>query len=376
MSSDQRAALRKWMTAESQALNVQAFTNPDVLKIRARVAEFITQQNRNNDPYKAFIRYVALGFFDRFISRDTMPNFKNGLDVYNIRLVGICCLFIALKMRDKTLDIKAFMQKRANLYLNANDINMVGSRILKVIGPPTDCANPLFYITSLLSLVGELDISNKLNAIRLIMNSEKEIDITQFAPSTIAAAAIIMTVSSISSEKFEKSMSIFTGRDIGMTLSIIGECTMAIRASYGGMIIPSPKRKRISGNEESSSKGEASKFTAEESSSMEAESSSKTEESRAEASEVSSLSRKQAIVKTEVSSSMEEASEASSSKASSLFEIRLGKQAIVGTEAEDIDLTWMMEEDEEQNTLFPAAEDRIKAIATKFFICCNKIDST
>ncbi|XP_050217233.1 uncharacterized protein LOC126668061 [Mercurialis annua] len=335
MSSDQRAALRKWMAAESQALSVQAFTNPEVLKIRTRVAEFITQQNRNYDPYKSFIRYVALGFFDRFISRDTMPSFKNGLDVYNIRLVGISCLFIALKMRDKTLDIKAFMQKRANLYLNVNDINMVGSRILKVIGPPTDCVNPLFFVTSLLSLVGELDISNKLNVIRLIMNSEKELKITQYPPSTIAAAAVLMTVSTISKAKMEDSRVTFTGTDTGMMMNKITNCTVVIKDSYGGFILPNPKKKRISGNEASSSKGEASSSKAE-------NLSSKAEQSR--------------------SNYMQS-------------EKKLGKQAFVETDVEeDIDLTWMMEEDEDLNPVFPVAKNKIKASVQKLFTCCSKID--
>ncbi|XP_050219801.1 uncharacterized protein LOC126670178 [Mercurialis annua] len=254
--------VRNWIAAETLFLSVRAYDYPNIRKLKesgslciARVYKkqlfpssnqlSFYQKSYYNDEYDELIDYIALNYFQRFISSDTFPDLRNINDRDCVRALVISCLFIAMKMKDKSFDKKVYMQNRPHLKIGEQTIDLVGNLILKVIGAPANCVNPLFYVSSFLYLAAEARKCYKLHTIKLILQSQKEIKITQFRPSEIAASAVLISVSFDSVAKFEEVMAIFTGGDFRMERRRLEACSCLIKNCSPNNKMPTPKRMRI-----------------------------------------------------------------------------------------------------------------------------------
>ncbi|XP_015580674.2 cyclin-D6-1-like [Ricinus communis] len=219
--------LKSYLIEESESLDAEAYNNPDIRILRAKVA-LLVAENSMNDQFDASIPYLAMNYFDRFISRHTLPTLgKKDVD-YRVLVLAISCLCVAWKMRNKSFRNSIFLKFRPNLNVKINDINKVEVLVLKVLGWRAYCVNALCFLSNFLPLVEELDERFKANVIELIIQSQGDINFTQFKPSVIAASAIFASCNGLYSVHKED----FTSADLKLDPAKLNACELMM-ADFG-----------------------------------------------------------------------------------------------------------------------------------------------
>ncbi|EEF36620.1 conserved hypothetical protein [Ricinus communis] len=215
----QSRELVSYLNEESQSMDVDPCNNPAVRILRANVAVLIAEIS-NHDKLDASITYLAMNFFDRFISRHTLP------------------------------------KSRPNLYIKNWAIKKVMSLIHKELSERSYSVNALCFVSNFLPLVSDVDESFKANVIKLIIQSQGDINLTQFKPSVIAASAILVACS-VAPQSVDKEA--FTDGEIKLDRHKLTTCVQEMTDFYNKMAI-----QFITGGEASSSRAEAAEASTDE----------------------------------------------------------------------------------------------------------------
>ncbi|XP_050210880.1 cyclin-D6-1-like [Mercurialis annua] len=227
----ERKQVEKWLATEPESLNVRASNDPEFGKLRAKI-ELLIAENDKDAQFDATIRYLALNFFDRFSSMDTMPTLGKKDFAYHVTVLVMSCLLIALKMKGDSFSKIMNLKNWPKMKIDEKDIDKMESLILKRTGPPEDCVNALFYVPSFLSIVEEGATQFKSNVIRLITQSHGAVKFVQFRPSVIAASAILTNIENISLEKHHDCMKRFTVTDLQLNKEELESCQNTMFISH------------------------------------------------------------------------------------------------------------------------------------------------
>ncbi|XP_050222741.1 uncharacterized protein LOC126672832 [Mercurialis annua] len=230
--------LKNWLENESRADH--SYIYDDICpKLRKNTAALIAQ-NSKNDKFDAYVRYLAMNVFDRFISRGNRLRISEKKDVsYRVRALAISCMSIAFKAEKyNSCRKKMSMDQNIDKKICKRDIYKVKRLILKRIGKPKDYDNPLSYVSIFLWLAKIPETSFKINVIRLIIQSQGVQTSTIFKPSIIAASAIVLNIKAVSIEKYNECMEMFTVKYFQMRRINIERCEFVILYCCTRLFIP------------------------------------------------------------------------------------------------------------------------------------------
>eukprot|EP00257_Ricinus_communis_P019756 XP_015578838.1 cyclin-D3-3 [Ricinus communis] len=187
----ERQALEKYSSMESPALSADAFNKVEIRALRQNVAFFLAEFT-NIHYLDLFVPYIAMNYFDRFISgNNKLPTFKNKDFNYRWRILALCCLCLAWKMRRQSFRVKKLLQVRTDLGIYGDDILKVEILIVRALNWRLRSITPLCFVQYFWSLVAHPAI--KSNAKEIIVQSQGDIRFTQYNPSVIAASAVLVS---------------------------------------------------------------------------------------------------------------------------------------------------------------------------------------
>ncbi|KAL6529753.1 hypothetical protein OROGR_015376 [Orobanche gracilis] len=148
----------------------------------------------------ALIPYMAMTYFDRFLSRrDDFPHEKT-------RLFVICCLTIAWKLHNKSFDLSSFLKER-NISYSTEDVLQMELQICRGLEWRMRTLTPFCFVdffTPILNLQPN-QLSPRNPVYDLIARSQRDIAFTEYRPSVMAASAMII----VSSKLFPAQHSLF-----------------------------------------------------------------------------------------------------------------------------------------------------------------------
>ncbi|XP_052178865.1 putative cyclin-D6-1 [Diospyros lotus] len=199
-------SFRKLFAVESVFMASEGyFQNRNIANFRQFAVSFIEEISKCEN-FDAFVPYLALNYFDRFISRHELPRVVTSTDEENAILLVISCLTIAWKMRIKSFNADLFMTAR-KLRLDRISFRKMEFHILNALQWRMLSLTPICfakYFMSLLNLTPWNLAPNQRSVYEIIIRGQAEIEFTQFKPSIIAASAVLTTSLKLFPSRFEE----------------------------------------------------------------------------------------------------------------------------------------------------------------------------
>lgn len=143
---------------------------------------FQVQLSCNLEP---FVAYLAINYFNRFMSRQEIPQGKPWL----IRLIVTSCLSLASKMNNTHLSFSNL--QREGCKFDGESIQKMELVILGALNWRMRSITPFPFLHFFISLAEIKDQSLKERASEIIFNAHNDIKLLEYKPSTVAAASLI-----------------------------------------------------------------------------------------------------------------------------------------------------------------------------------------
>ncbi|KAL0301129.1 UNVERIFIED_CONTAM: Cyclin-D1-1 [Sesamum radiatum] len=183
------AAYRSLFSSERLYMMDQGYVENQNM-IRSEAVSFIAQLEREFPD--AFVPYMAMTYFDRFISRHEIPEVLLSSEE-NKTLFLICCLTLAAKLRTNNFRLSTFLHERT-CYFAPRDVLRMELHICRILNWRLRTLTPIFfaeYFIELLHLPPDSP-SPRLSAHQLIVKSQADITFTAYRPSAVAASAVLI----------------------------------------------------------------------------------------------------------------------------------------------------------------------------------------
>ncbi|OVA07972.1 Cyclin [Macleaya cordata] len=136
------------------------------------------------------IQYLAVNYFDRFISRQEVPHEKPWM----LRLLGISCVSLAAKMKRIDFSLTDFQREEGFIY-DTQTIQRMELLILGALKWRMRSITPFSFVNFFLSFFKLKDPplrqALKARATEIIFKAQREIKLLEFKPSIIAASALL-----------------------------------------------------------------------------------------------------------------------------------------------------------------------------------------
>ncbi|XP_019425421.1 PREDICTED: putative cyclin-D6-1 [Lupinus angustifolius] len=179
----EREALHRYFEFESDFMPKKDFyTNHANIIIRKFAVSTIATNWRNTD-MDAFIPYLAMNYFDRFVSRNPF------LDA-EIRLVVICCLTIAAKMRTKSFCLTSFLEDRS-IAFTRDTIRKMELHILDSLGWRMRPITPFSFLDYFYPTFGRIGGFKRRSINEIIVQALGDDDFIEYKPSQIAQSSFL-----------------------------------------------------------------------------------------------------------------------------------------------------------------------------------------
>ncbi|KAL0311080.1 UNVERIFIED_CONTAM: Cyclin-D2-1 [Sesamum angustifolium] len=183
------AAYRSLFSSERLYMMDQGYVENQNM-IRSEAVSFIAELEREFPD--AFVPYMAMTYFDRFISRHEIPEVLLSSEE-NKTLFLICCLTLAAKLRSNNFRLSTFLHERT-CYFASRDVLRMELHICRILNWRLRTLTPIFfaeYFIELLHLPPDSP-SPRLSVHQLIVKSQADITFTAYRPSAVAASAVLI----------------------------------------------------------------------------------------------------------------------------------------------------------------------------------------
>ncbi|KAH7544231.1 hypothetical protein JRO89_XS15G0133100 [Xanthoceras sorbifolium] len=216
----ERAAFERYFAEETNSMAVEGYANRlDASILRKRALILLDRLSKKEKD--ASIAYLALSYFDRFLSREE-------LKVEDLDLAVICCLFLASKMRNNSFSVHLFLTTTPDVIVNQELILEMETRILNALDWRLRSVNALCFVGYFIQLLqADLRPSPKM-VNEIIVQAESDIDFTQYRPSVIAASATFTASSIQFPGRFQECLDSFMSCD-HVNMVDLNKCTEMIK---------------------------------------------------------------------------------------------------------------------------------------------------
>lgn len=155
--------------------------------VRRQIISSISRLSSNLDPLSS---YLAVNYLDRFLSCQSLPH----LSPWVLRLLALCCVSLAAKMRNADFSLADF-QGDGGFVHDSRTIQRMEVLILGALKWRMRSVTPFSFVSFFTSLFKLKDppLRQPLNAraTEIIFKSQNDIDLMDFRPSVIAASALL-----------------------------------------------------------------------------------------------------------------------------------------------------------------------------------------
>ncbi|WVZ00471.1 hypothetical protein V8G54_026540 [Vigna mungo] len=153
------------------------------------------------EPMDAYIPYVAVNYFDRFVSTNSLTELQGSSLLDKVRLVAISCYTLSAKMRTKHFPHKQFLTRKEAVY--KTDIVMrMEFRILSGLDWRMRSITPFHFLDHYYPTFKRVGGFKRQSINEIIVQSQGEVYFAQFKPSEIALSALVAATSLVYSSKF------------------------------------------------------------------------------------------------------------------------------------------------------------------------------
>ncbi|KAK0602270.1 hypothetical protein LWI29_031897 [Acer saccharum] len=216
----EQANFEKYFDVETLSMAMEGYANRrDAAVLRKRALLFLVEFSQKERD--VFIPYLALSYFDRFSSREA-------LQVYELELNVVCCLFLASKMRNNSFSVHLFLTTMPNLNINKDLILEMEARILNALEWRMCSVTALCFVGYFTQMI-LVDIRPSPRIVKeIIIQAASDIDSTRYRPSVIAASGVFIASSVRFPERFHECFdSISSSNRVNM--GDVSKCTELIR---------------------------------------------------------------------------------------------------------------------------------------------------
>ncbi|XP_020518110.1 putative cyclin-D6-1 isoform X2 [Amborella trichopoda] len=192
LPEDQPECISELFASESEHMPLQNYferykTRDLRLSTRQESISLILKSLCNLDP---FVPYLAISYLDRFMSRQEMPKGKAWIS----KLISLSCLSLAAKMKNVAFCLSDF-QSEERFMFDTQTIKRMELLILRILDWRLRSVTPFSFINFFLSSIKLEDRPSiealKNRTVEIIIKTQQEINLLEFKPSIIAAAALL-----------------------------------------------------------------------------------------------------------------------------------------------------------------------------------------
>ncbi|XP_031280060.1 cyclin-D1-2-like [Pistacia vera] len=182
--------LERYLEAEEEFMAAEGYAQSNGAILRVTAVRVIL--NSRLDNFDVFEQYLALTYFDRFISKNPLPNV---IDCARdeVVLVVNCCLMIAYKMRLDSFDVHSFLVK-TKMINHGRHVRIVELVILNALKWDLELTAISFVNLVIPRISGAENIKRRV-VNEIIIHALGDKTVTEYRPSVIAAAAIMTACS-------------------------------------------------------------------------------------------------------------------------------------------------------------------------------------
>ncbi|KAI9185840.1 hypothetical protein LWI28_011214 [Acer negundo] len=216
----EQANFEKYFDVEMLSMAMEGYANRrDAAVLRKRALLFFVEFSQKERD--VFIPYLALSYFDRFSSREA-------LQVYELELNVVCCLFLASKMRNNSFSVHLFLTSMPNLNINKDLILEMEARILNALEWRMCSVTALCFVGYFIQMI-PVDMRPSPRIVKeIVIQAAGDIDITQYRPSVIAASGVFIASSVRFPERFHECFDSFSSSS-RVNMGDLSKCTELIR---------------------------------------------------------------------------------------------------------------------------------------------------
>ncbi|XP_057460773.1 uncharacterized protein LOC130751232 isoform X2 [Actinidia eriantha] len=194
---------RKFFEIESAYMASQGYyQNERFAALRQFALSYIEEISKCN-PFDAFVPFLAMSYFDRFVSSRNLPKVITSNDEENLKLFVLCCLTLAWKMRIKAFKVEMFLEER-KLKFDSKQVTKMELYILNALEWRMRWLTAIGFSGYFVPLLGIPSMMQPVQPVyQIIIRAQADINFTRFRPSTIAAAAILTAALKLFPEQYE-----------------------------------------------------------------------------------------------------------------------------------------------------------------------------
>ncbi|XP_031280061.1 uncharacterized protein LOC116138492 [Pistacia vera] len=181
-------AFESYLNVENESMAAEGYATSKEATLR-KIAVRVILENSRWDNYDAFVPYLALIYFDCFISHNPLPNLLRDLRE-EVVLIANSCLKIAYEMRDSTFRPLDFL-KRTRMIEHEIVILRMELAIISGIDWKTRAVTAICFVNMFVRMIPEARRIKQRTLNEIVIQAQGDIEFTKFRPSVIAAAAIL-----------------------------------------------------------------------------------------------------------------------------------------------------------------------------------------
>ncbi|XP_044511892.1 putative cyclin-D2-3 [Mangifera indica] len=184
----QERDIEKCKEVEKQFMAAIGYADSKEVILRMTATRVILENSRCEN-FDAYMPYLAMNYFDSFISRNPLPKMLRRVGD-DIAIAANCCLMLAYKTKPDTFNVHAFLAK-TKMIEHERHVLAVELVILKALKWNLEAVTAISFIDMVIPRIPEAENIQRRVVNEIIIQAQADITFTKFRPSVIAAAAII-----------------------------------------------------------------------------------------------------------------------------------------------------------------------------------------
>ncbi|PNX97414.1 cyclin-D1-1, partial [Trifolium pratense] len=168
------------------------FTNDLNILYRMHAVSLIATVSKKDDP-DAYVPYLAMNYFDRFICRCDMRHVEGQTDTEKIRLIAISCFTLSAKMRTESFSVEQFLidlNSDMNLNITHRSVMRMESLIQKKLDGKMKSVTAFCFLNHYYAYFKPLGGFKRRSINEIIVEAQGLFTFVDFMPSEIALAAL------------------------------------------------------------------------------------------------------------------------------------------------------------------------------------------
>ncbi|EXC12071.1 Putative cyclin-D6-1 [Morus notabilis] len=187
----EKQGLEQLLAVECSSLPPECYAG-SFLYVERELAVTIIFKYWKRENFDPFIAYLALNYFDRFVSTKRIPRIMSS-EVYDMELLVISCLTLAWKMRSRSFTNPKFLveQLQPRNIVTEDQYMRMELCILKGLDWNLCVVTAFSFIPYLERKFNLFNRFRRRTINEIIIQSQKDIAVTKFSPSVIASASLL-----------------------------------------------------------------------------------------------------------------------------------------------------------------------------------------